>query len=83
MHYYYAQAMYSLGDEGYNKLFPEAKEMDKLAWSKYRKSTFDYLVRTQGADGSWTGGHVGPVFITAVHLTILQLDGAVLPIYQR
>ena len=40
-------------------------------------------MRTQDADGSWTGGHVGPVFITAVYLTILQLDNAALPIYQR
>ena len=47
------------------------------------KETFDYLKRTQGADGSWTGGHVGPVFITAVHLTILQLDNAVVPLYMR
>ena len=29
------------------------------------------------------GGHVGPVFITAVHLTILQLDKGVLPIYTK
>ncbi|MSR30811.1 MAG: hypothetical protein EXR99_04820 [Gemmataceae bacterium] len=82
-HYYYAQAMYSLGEDGWARLFPETKEADRLSWSKYRKFTFDYLVRTQGADGSWTGGHVGPVFITAVHLTMLQLDSGVLPIYQR
>ena len=54
-----------------------------MTWSKYRKETFDFLKRTQGADGSWTGGHVGPVFITAVHLTILQLDNAVVPLYMR
>jgi hypothetical protein len=82
-HYYYAQALYILGDEGWNKLFPGAKESDKLSWAKYKKATFENLLRTQGADGSWNGGHVGPVFITAVHLTILQLDKATLPIYQR
>jgi hypothetical protein len=82
-HYYYSQALYILGDQGYAKLFPESRAEDRLTWSKYRKVTFDNLVRTQGADGSWTGGHVGPVFITAVHLTIFQLDNAVLPIYQR
>lgn len=82
-HYYYAQALYCLGDDGYAKLFPDSREADRLTWSKYKKATFDNLVRSQSADGSWTGGHVGPVFITAVHLTILQLDNAVLPIYQR
>jgi hypothetical protein len=84
-HYYYAQAMYMLGDEGWKKLFPNDKT--PLTWSKYRKDTFDYLQRTvvkEGNDhGYWTGGHVGPCFITAVHLTILQLDKAALPIYQR
>ena len=82
-HYYYSQALYSLGDDGWNKLFGDTKDNDKLTWKKYRKATFDTLVRSQGADGSWTGGHVGPVFITAVHLTIMQLDGGILPIYQR
>jgi hypothetical protein len=80
-HYYYAQALYVLGDEGWAKMFP--KDRDGLTWSKYRKNTFDNLVRSQGADGGWTGGMIGPVFITATHLTILQLDNAALPIYQR
>jgi len=82
-HYYYAQAVYVLGEDGYGKLFPEVSKEERLTWSKYRKATFENLVRTQSADGSWSGGHVGPVFITAVHLTIMQLDGAVLPLYQR
>jgi len=82
-HYYYAQAIYLLGDSGWARLFPESGAGDRLTWGKYRKATFEYLLRTQGSDGSWTGGHVGPVFITAVHLSILQLDNAALPIYQR
>jgi hypothetical protein len=82
-HYYYAQALYVLGDAGWAKLYPEAKGDDGLTWSKYRKATFPYLVRTQNSDGSWSGGHVGEVFITAVHLSILQLDKGTLPIYQR
>jgi hypothetical protein len=82
-HYYFAQAVYMLGDEGYAKLFPGTAEKDQLKWSTYRKDTFDGLVRSQGSDGSWSGGHVGPVFITAVHLTMLQLDKASLPFYQR
>jgi hypothetical protein len=82
-HYYYAQALYMLGENGWAKLFPESREADRLTWTKYKKAVFDNLKNSQSADGSWNGGHVGPVFITAVHLTILQLDKATLPIYQR
>src|SRR5437764_859003 len=31
-HYYYAQALYMLGDDGYGKLFPESKATDRLGW---------------------------------------------------
>ena len=84
-HYYYAQALYILGDDGWAKMFPETKGKtdQQMTWSKYKKETFEYLKRTQSSDGSWTGGHVGPVFITAVHLTILQLDNAVVPLYMK
>jgi hypothetical protein len=82
-HYYLAQAIYMLGDNGYARLFPDSRESERLTWSKYRRATFENLVRSQNGDGSWSGGHVGPVFITAVHLTILQLDNNVLPIYQK
>jgi len=44
---------------------------------------FDYLASRQAADGSWTQGYIGAPFTTACHLTILQLDRAALPIYQR
>ena len=81
--YYYAQAMYTLGEDGYAKLFPESAESDRLTWSKYRKATFDNLIRSQGSDGSWTGGMIGPIFITTTHLAILQLDNGTLPIYQK
>ncbi len=82
-HYYYGQALYMLGDDGYAKLFPGSKEADRLSWKKYRESTFDFLKQTQSGEGYWTGSHVGPVFATACYLTILQLDNAALPIYQR
>jgi hypothetical protein len=83
MHYYYAQALYFLGDDGYGKLFPKSDADDRLTWSKYRKTIFDRLVQSQHADGSWTGSYIGPVFTTDVYLTILQLDNGALPIYQR
>ena len=69
--------------EGYAKLFPDSKPAERLTWSKYRETIFDYLASRQGADGSWSQGHIGPVFTTACHLTILQLDNGTLPIYQR
>jgi hypothetical protein len=83
MHYYFAQAMYVLGDDGYAKLFPKAAKDDQLTWSKYKKDMFDHLVTSQNRDGSWSGGYIGPVFTTATYLTILQLDNGNLPIYQR
>jgi hypothetical protein len=83
MQYYYAQAMYILGDKGYEKLFPQSSERDRLTWKKYRDVMFKHLASTQGGDGSWTGGYIGPIFTTATHLTILQLENGTLPIYQR
>ena len=82
-HYYFSQAVYFLGDNGYAKLFPNSKESERLIWTKYRKESFANIKATQNADGSWTGSQVGPGFATPVYLSILQLDNAVLPIYQR
>jgi hypothetical protein len=82
-HYYWGQALYILGDDGYAKLFPDSREDNRLTWSKYRKGMFDHLVRSQNAEGYWTGGYIGPIFTTAVYLTILQLDNGTLPIYQK
>ena len=64
-------------------MFPTSKEADRLSWKKYREGTFEFLKSSQNGEGYWNGSHVGPVFATAVYLTILQLDNAVLPIYQR
>ncbi|MFN4260332.1 MAG: hypothetical protein ACK4RK_13630 [Gemmataceae bacterium] len=86
-HYYFAQAVYILGDDGYGKLFPDSKPADRLTWSQYRKETFPALIRMQSGDGSWSGtgnwGYIGPVYSTSIFLTIMQLDNGTLPIYQR
>lgn len=79
--YYFSQAMYILGDDGWEKLFPGEK--NGMKWSEFRKSMFEYIKSTQSADGSWSGGYVGPAFATSINLTILQLENATLPIYQR
>jgi len=83
IHYYHAQAIYGLGDDGYGKLFPTSKQADRQAWTKYRQHTFDYLRQTQLSNGSWAGGYIGPIFATSVYLTILQLDNAALPLSHR
>jgi hypothetical protein len=85
--YYWAQCVYFLGEEGWAKLFPDAGDRDQVTWSKYRKNTFDFLQSTQSGDGSWSGsgswGQIGPVYATSMSLTIMQLDKATLPLYQR
>ena len=86
VHYYFAQAIYSLGDDGWEKMFGPTPLADRLTWSSYRSHEFDELVRTQGTDGSWPSGggfSVGPVYTTAVYCTIMQLDKGTLPFYQR
>jgi hypothetical protein len=83
LHYYYSQAMYILGDNGYARLFPKAAEDDQLTWSKYKAGMFEHIVNSQNRDGSWSGGYIGPTFTTATYLTILQLENGNLPIYQR
>jgi len=86
-HYYYAQVVYVLGDDRFKKLFPEAREDELITWKNYRKSVFDEIKRTQNPDGSWGGNvtawNVGGVYVGSIYLTILQLDRAALPIYQR
>ena len=83
MHYYYAQVLYRLGEDGYGKLFPDVKPEDRLTWGKYRAAMGDYLVKQQNADGSWGRDLIGPAYDTACFLAILQLDRASLPVYQR
>jgi hypothetical protein len=82
-HYYYAQAVYILGDDRYARLFPKSPAKDRLTWTSYRKQIFAYLKSKQTSDGSWTDSYFGPVYPTAAFLTILQLDKGTLPIYQR
>ena len=72
-HYYAAQAFYQAGDTYWDTYFPAAR---------------DQLLNMQGDDGQWKGPdgawqEVGPVYRTALALTILQLPYKYLPIYQR
>jgi len=75
-HYYYSQVKYREGGE---------------VWSRYRDRIYQRIVNdsrevksSSGIDMYyWPQGYIGPVYTTAVNLTILQLDKAMLPIYQR
>ncbi|MEM9110161.1 MAG: prenyltransferase/squalene oxidase repeat-containing protein [Planctomycetota bacterium] len=69
-HYYAAQAFYQAGDEYWDTYFPVAR--DQLI-----------QLQGQGGEGAWNGDGVGPVYGTALALTILQLPYKYLPIYQR
>jgi len=70
-HYYYAQVQYREGGK---------------TWSDYRdKVTAKILgeAKVGGRYTSWDQGYIGPVYTTAINLTILQLQKGALPIYQR
>ena len=67
-HYYYSQVLYRQGGE---------------EWKKYKNEIYKRLFDQINSDGSWGQGGYGPVYATAISLTILQLENAVLPIYQR
>jgi hypothetical protein len=87
-HYYFAQCLYVLGDQGWAKLFPDAPGSEVLTWSKYRDTVCDQLVKSQNQEGSWTGGgvgvfNVGQVYTTSMWLAVMQLDKGALPIYQK
>ena len=70
-HYYYAQVMYRAGGR---------------KWEVYRSQMVKRLLSEAQSDRAgmhWSQGYIGPVYTTATNLTILQLDKAALPIYQR
>ena len=73
--YYFAQVRYRQGGD---------------IWDKYRDQVTNRLIgeseTTKVGDKQlvfWNESYVGPVYTTAVNLTILQLQKAMLPIYQR
>ncbi|MDB5389912.1 MAG: hypothetical protein JWM11_5558 [Planctomycetaceae bacterium] len=73
-HYYYAQALYRIGGDEWDKYYTQIV-----------KGLVEKQIRQEGnkTDGSWGGDHVGAVYVTAINATILQLENGFLPIYQR
>ncbi len=70
-HYYYAQVLYREGGK---------------QWDEYRDKVFSRLAGEATESGKfvyWNQGYIGPIYTTAINLTILQLENGALPIYQR
>jgi squalene cyclase len=82
-HFYFAQVMYTLGEDRHKELRPDLPDSQLMKWSRYRDETFKYIASRQNQDGSWSQGYIGPVYTTSLHLLILQLDRGNLPIFQR
>lgn len=51
-------------------------------WEPFRDKLYDKIVGEQEPNGSWNG-NIGPIYVTACNLIMLQLDKGLLPIYQR
>ena len=64
---YYAQVIY---------------RQEEAEWAPFRDKLYDKIISEQSANGSWVG-NIGPIYVSACNLIILQLDQAYLPIYQR
>jgi hypothetical protein len=64
---YYSQVMYRQGPS---------------EWAPFRDKLYDRIISEQDEEGFWTG-NIGPIYVTACNLIMLQLDKAILPIYQR
>ena len=57
-------------------LRPGAYREGGKTWDEYRDKIYARLVSEADPDGSWNQGYIGPVYTTAINLTILQLDNA-------
>ena len=64
---YYSQVVYRQGE---------------VEWAPFRDRLYNKIVSEQSQNGSWTG-NIGPIYVSACNLIMLQLDKAYLPIYQR
>ncbi len=65
---YYAQVVYREGGSD---------------WDVFRDALYNRISQEQTKSGAWSKGNVGPVYVTSLNLTMLQLDKGLLPIYQQ
>lgn len=64
---YYSQVIYRQGGKD---------------WEPFRDKLYAKITGEQAEDGSWQG-NIGPIYVSACNLIMMQLDKAYLPIYQR
>jgi Prenyltransferase and squalene oxidase repeat len=64
---YYSQVVYRQGS---------------AEWEPFRDKLYNRIISEQGTNGGWTG-NIGPIYVAACNLIMLQLDKAYLPVYQR
>ena len=67
-HFYYSQVLYREGGK---------------TWQTYRQKLHQKILKEANPSGGWSQGSIGPEYVTAINLTILQLENGTLPIYQR
>ncbi len=62
-------------------MFPDSTKDSRLTWAKFKEIHFPQILENQDkANGGWSRGYIGPIFVTSVNLTILQLDKGILPL---
>ena len=64
---YYAQVVYRQGGKD---------------WETFRDKLYEKISSEQNNEGFWQG-NIGPIYVTACNLIMLQLDKGYIPIYQR
>jgi hypothetical protein len=90
-YFFYAQAVYRLGEDGHARLRPDLLDARKnpngtdqlLRWSRSCAALFANLVSAQEECGSWRPSDVREEFSAALYLIILQLDKGNLPYFKR
>ncbi|MHC2067102.1 prenyltransferase/squalene oxidase repeat-containing protein [Bremerella sp. T1] len=68
---YYSQVVYREGTD------------DKTFWEAFRNRLYDRITTEQNNEGYWDETSIGPIYVTACNLIMMQLDLGYLPIYQR
>ena len=51
-------------------------------WDPFRDKLYNRIISEQATNGGWAG-NIGPIYVAACNLIMLQLDKAYLPVYQR
>ena len=75
-HWHYSYLYYS------QVVYREAAD-DKNQWDAFRNRLYDRITNEQNREGFWEDSSIGPIYVTACNLIMMQLDLGYLPIYQR